>query len=167
MMDLPTLFIGIGMVALIILPMLYFHLDQKKKRAAFLNLFKLRAQQQHVQVTQWDVWSNYCAIGLDTQAKKLYYLKKRGEQEQQLVINLSDVEKCSITHLKRIQNEDQIIDRLELCFAMRAPKGPEKSVEFYSKDESMTLNGELQLVEKWKTIINAHLEVKRSLAIAS
>lgn len=167
MLDLPTLLIGVGMVALIILPILYFHLDQKKKRAAFLQLFKLRAQQQQVQAEQCDMWSNYCAIGLDTQSKKLFYLRKNGEQEQQLAINLADVEHCTVNNLKRMHNGDQIIDRLELCFALRAPKGPVAIIEFYSKDESMTLNGELQLIEKWKTLINANVEIKRVLAVAS
>lgn len=167
MLDLPTLLIGVGMVALITLPILYFQRDQKKKGAAFLQLFKLRAQHQQVQAEHCDVWSNYCAIGLDTQRKKLFYLRKNGEQEQQLVINLADVENCTLNNLKRMHNGDQIIYHLELCFALRAPKGSIIIIEFYSKDESITLNGELQLIEKWKTIINANLETERVLAIAS
>lgn len=167
MIDLPTLSIGLGLVALTILPMLYFYLAQKKRRAAFLNSFLFRAQQQQVQVTQHDVWGNYAAIGLDSQANKIYYLKKKDTQEQQAVINLAEVEKCSVTHLKRVQNEDQVIDKLELCFTFRTAKSSDITLEFYSKDEAMTLNGELQLVEKWKGLITARLSPAKKLALAS
>ena len=166
MMDLTTTLIGLVIVALCILPFIYFHITHKAKKNKFINDFLGQARQQQAQVSQYDVWSNYCAIGLDPNSKKLFYLKKRGDQEQSAFINLSEVDKCSVVNLKRTLNEDQVIDRLGLAFTFHNAKHAEKTLEFYSKDEYLSLNEELQLVDKWKTIVDAHLENKQRLSMA-
>ncbi len=165
-MDLATSLIGLGMVALIMLPILYFHYAQKNKRKKFLNDFISQAEQQQLKVSQHDVWSQYSAIGLDAAANKLFFYSKRGDQEQKSLINLAEVEKCRVNISRIAQNEDQVIDRLELVLTIRNVRSSEKVIEFFSKEEFMTLNGELQLVEKWKTIVNSQLEGRRRLSVA-
>lgn len=166
MMDLTTSLIGLGLVALCIVPVLYFHFAQKAKRNQFIAEFMNLASQHQVKITQHEVWSHFCAIGLDTSANKLFYYKKRGDNVQQLLINLSEVEKCSLINLKKMQNEDEVIDRLALAFSYRNPRAAEKTLDFFSKEDYLALNGELQLVEKWKTIVNAQLDTKKKLAMA-
>jgi hypothetical protein len=160
-MDLTTALIGLAVVALTILPMVYFHLAQKKQKNAFLKGFLAQAAEQQVQVTHHDVWSHYFALGLDPQSNKLFYLKQRDGKEQKVLINLAEVDKCRVVNTKKMLNNDPIIDRLELVFTFKNTRIPEKSLEFFNKGEFMTLSGELQLIEKWKTIANSQLEGKK------
>ena len=166
-MDLITSLIGLGLVVLTILPFVYFHTVNKKNKERFLKEFKALAQQAQVNVTEYDVWSDYFGIGLDANTNKLFYYKKRGGIEDQALINLSEVEACRVINTKKILNDDEVIACLELAFTFSTPRMPEKLLQFYSKEEFMTHNGELQLVEKWKTIVGSRLIAKRKLPLAS
>lgn len=166
-MDLTTTIIGLVITALCVFPLVYMHWSQKKDRQKFLAEFLHLATQQQVVVTQHEVWGNYFGLGLDTKANKLFYYKKRGDKEQKTVINLAEVERCSVLNVKKALNNDQVIDRLELVFTIRNPRAGEKTLEFFSRDEFMTLSGELQLIEKWKVLINTHLESSKKVAFTS
>jgi hypothetical protein len=167
MMDLTTALIGLVIVAMCILPIIYFNAAQKNKRKKFLNDFLALAGQQQLKISQHEVWSNYCAIGIDSDSNKLFYFKKRGDKEEQVLLSLLDIDKCRAINTKRVQNEDQIIDRLELGLSFKNNRISEKTLEFYSKDESMALDMELQLLDKWQKLITAQLEGKRKLAMVS
>lgn len=167
MIDLTTTLIGLGLVALCILPIVYFYYVQKKERKKFLESFLSLTGQQQVNTSQYDVWGHYCALAIDTSANKLFYFKKQGDKEEKALINLAEVERCSVINTKRALNEDQVIDRLELALTFISSRQSEKVLSFYSKDEGPSLNGELQLVEKWKMIISAHLEAKKKPVLLS
>lgn len=166
-MDLTTSLIGLGLVALTILPILYFHFVQKNKRKKYLQDFLNLAAQQQVKITRHAMWGHSCAIGLDDANNKLFYLKKQDNEETKVSINLADVEKCRLLVQRRAQNEEQVIDRLELVFSFRNGRTAEKTMLFYSKEEDLSLNGELQLAEQWQALIRAQLAGNRSMAMAS
>lgn len=166
-MDLTTSLIGLGLVALTVLPILYFHFVQKNKRKRFLQDFLNLAAQQQVKINRHAMWGHSCAIGLDENSNKLFYLKKRDNEDTRLSINLTDVEKCRLQIQRRAQNEEQVIDRLELVFSFRNGRTAEKTLLFYSKDEDLSLNGELQLAEQWQALVNTQLAGHRRMAMAS
>ncbi|MBW3544217.1 MAG: hypothetical protein KY428_01235 [Bacteroidetes bacterium] len=166
-MDLTTSLIGLGLVALTVLPIIYFYFTQKNKRLKFLNGFLSLAAQQQVKITRHALWGHYCAIGLDENSNKLFYLKSQDNEETKAYINLADVEKCRLLIHRRTQNKDQVIDRLELAFGFRNGNSPEKTLLFYSKEEDISLNGELQLAEQWQALISAQLVGNRRIAMAS
>lgn len=156
-MDTLTTIIGLVITALCILPIVYMHWAQKKDKQKFLTEFLHEASLQQMVVSQHDVWGNYYGIGLDTKSNKLFYYKKKGDQVQKIVASLTEVERCSVLNVKKALNEDQVIDRLDLVFTNCNPRAAEKRMEFFSRDESMSLNGELQLIEKWRLLVNAQL----------
>lgn len=166
-MDLVSSLIGLGLVMLTILPFVYFHFSLKKKKQEFTKEFLHLATQHQAVITQYDVWSNYFAIGLDTRTNKLFYYRKREGKEEKALINLADVTKCRVNNIKKTHDGDQVIDRLELVFTYRNGRSSEQALMFFSKEEFMTHNGELQLVEKWSQGINPLLEAKKDLSLAS
>ncbi len=166
MIDLTTAFIGLGMVALCILPIVYFHLAQKSKKKKFVKSFLSHAQEQQLIVSPYDVWGIYHAIGLDAKAHKLLYYKDGAVQEQKVLVNLQDVAKCRVNNVKVALNKDQVIDRLDLVFTFHNARTPEKALSFYSKEEGTSLFGELQLIEKWKTIVSSNLEARKKQTLA-
>lgn len=166
-MDLVSSLIGLGLVMLTILPFVYFHFSLKKKKQEFIKEYLGLAAQHQAVITQYDVWSNYFAIGMDRRSNKLFYYRKLEGKEEKALINLSDIAKCRVHNLKKTQNGDQVIDRLELVFTYRNAKSPEQALMFFSKEEFMTHNGELQLVEKWSKEISLLLDAKRDLSLAN
>lgn len=166
-MDLSSIIIGLCAIAFFVVPIVYVQSAQKKKRKAFLKSFLSLAEQQQLNITQHEVWNQYYAIGLDASTNKLLYLKKRNGEEQKVLIDLAEVEECSVVNSKRTMQDNIIIDRLALAFRFRNPKRAAQTIEFYDKEVSMALNEELRLSEKWKNIINAGLSTPRKTALAS
>ena len=163
-MDLLTAIIGFGALAVCILPLVYFQMAEKKKRNKFLNDFLLSAAEQKVVVTQHEVWGHYYGLGLDARANKLAYLKRWEAKEERIVIDLSEVEKCRVININRTVNDNKIIEQIGLAFSFRNPGLSEKILEFYNKEESMSLNDELLLVEKWAAICSARLQATKKAA---
>jgi hypothetical protein len=167
MMDLTTALIGGILIALCVLPMVYFHRAQQKEKRDFIKEFQQIAAQHGLTISQWDVWGHFLAIGLDTSTNQLFFYGKRNERMIKTLIRLAEVEQCSCVNKKITFNGDQVIDRLELAFVHRHSSIPAQTLMFYHRETSLSLNDELQLTEKWKTIINGQLENRRKLAVAS
>ena len=64
MMDLTTALIGLVIVALCVLPIVYFQIAQKKERNNFLKRFMELAKQQQIAVSTYDVWGHFYATGM-------------------------------------------------------------------------------------------------------
>lgn len=166
-MDLLTAIIGFGAIAACILPLIYFQMAEKKKRNKFLNDFLNSAAEQQVVVTQHEVWGHYYGLGLDVKANKLFYLKRWEGREEKAIIDLSNVERCRVNNVNRIVNDNKIIDRIDLVFNCGQQGTVTKALQFYNKEESMSLNEELMLVEKWASLCNARLSPPKKASIAS
>lgn len=165
-MDLISALIGIVSLAFFIVPIVYLQIMKKNGRKKFLNNFMLLGRQHQVNISQHDFWNHSYAIGLDETANKLFFLKTAANTEQKISINLSEVEKCKLVNKNRTIDNNKIIDSLELVLTFRNPGMPEKTLEFYDREESMSVNEEVQLIEKWNTLINSRLEQKRRLSMA-
>ena len=152
-----SVIIGIITLACFIVPVLYYQGVQKRKRKEFLKNFIGVAQQEQVMVTEYDFWNHGYAIGIDRVKNQLFYLKKKEGKEQKILIDLNVVDRCSLVNQNRLVGDNRTIDRLSLVFSYRNAKHPEKELEFYNKEESMSLNDELQLLEKWKSLVNTKL----------
>lgn len=159
-MDLDSAIIALVLLTLFIGPLAYYLVAQKKKRNIFLKEFIALAEQQKVKFSQLDVWGLYYGLGLDNSTNRIFYFKKRDGKENMVLIALSEVEKCHVNNINRTVNDTKVIDRLELVFKYRNAKFPDLSLEFYDNEESMSLNDELHLTEKWKAIINSSLKVE-------
>ncbi len=157
-MDLGSAIFGIFTLACFIVPVIYLQSKKSKEKKEVLKIFKALAQQQGLIISAHDFWNHCYAIGLDSEQNKLFYFKNQDGREQNVVIDLTEVEKCSVVNVNRMVNDNKIIDRLGLSFAFRNPKLPEKILEFYTKEEGMPVNDEFQLSEKWKAIVDARLQ---------
>jgi hypothetical protein len=163
-MDLGSAIFGIFSLACFIVPVIYLQNVKKKEKKKFLQNFLQLAGQQQLTISQYDCWSHYYGIGIDSSKNKLFYLKKDKETEQKIIIDLSEVEKCFLINKNRNIQGSKVIDQLGLGFSFLHSRLPEKTLVFYNKEESMTVNDELQLSEKWKAIVNANLQVPRRSA---
>jgi hypothetical protein len=169
-MEIGPLLVGIATIVLVVAPFVYLHKAQKNKELRFLNAFLALAEKQSLKITQHEIWNMVYAIGVDPQSKKLFYMKRMGDKELTILIDLSEVEKCRVVNrsrsMKTSHGSSKVIDRLDLGFVNKNHQKPEKYLEFFNGDESLSLRGELPLIEKWCGIINAHLKTGRKKELA-
>ena len=156
-MDLGSVIFGIISLACFIVPIIYLQGKKNKEKKEFLKYFMKLAEQQQLIITEHDFWNHSYAIGIDTQKNKLFYLKKQEGKDQQVLIDLREVERCTIHNSNRTVNNNKIIDSIDLCFTFRNKK-PQKTLSFYNREESLSVNEEHQFSEKWNTLINSRLK---------
>ena len=156
----------IGSVALVamVAPVMYIHKTRKNKETSFISRFNELAMQNNVNIAQPETWNIHYAMGLDAAANKILYLKKNENQENMVVIDLRQVERCRVankTHQVKSNGKNiAVTDSLHLAFILKDKSKADKTVEFYNGDESLCLRGELPLVEKWCDLINQQLKKK-------
>lgn len=145
-------------MVLFIVPFIYIQRSQQKGRQRLLKSFLALAGQQQLRISQHDVWNRRFAIGIDTDQSKLFYLKKQGEEDQTALIDLAQVESCEVGNINRETNGNRVVDRIELHLAFRHARRPHQAIEFYDRAESLSLNEELRLAEKWRAVVDASLQ---------
>lgn len=165
-MDTTEIITGIGLIGLIILPIFLLHLNQKKKEAKFLNNLLSLAKNENSIISQKEFWRECYAIGIDENSKKLLYINKIKDKEQETAIDLSEVEKCRIVTVSRSikipKGNATVIDRIDLVFTINRSELYEKVLEFYDSTTFMTPDGEIPLAEKWQTIVNSNLKINKN-----
>lgn len=157
-MELGSVIFGLLAVACFVVPVIYLQRVKKIEREKVLKEFLLLAEQEQLRISTFDFWNHAFAIGIDTHKNKLFFFKKEEGKAKKMLIDLSEVEKCSLINISRLVNDSRVVDYLGIAFAFKNAKFPEKNLYFYNKEESLSVNDELQLSGKWKDIITAHLQ---------
>lgn len=146
----------------------YMHKVQKSKENKYAKAFLELAAKENIAIDQHEFWNNIYAIGIDKQSKKVLYRKKKDDKEQIALIDLNEVDKCKKVEKSRMiktpSGSSKVIDRLDLVFVYKNSKS-EKALEFYNGDESLSLRGEVPLIDKWNEIINAALKEGKKMTV--
>lgn len=152
----------LAMIAFIfVVPSVWMHINKLKNEKQFRNMLFSLAVASNCTISEFDFWKN-SAIGIDKAMHRLFYIRIAKSEELKKEINLSEIQKCRIINASRsmsVKNGNYTaIDRIELIFTYRDKNKPELGLEFYNSiHDSLTLTGEVQLVEKWAKIVEANL----------
>ena len=118
------------------------------------------AAQHQLSVSHHDFWDPCYAIGVDQNRKQLLYTRKHEERYDQVVVDLTKVEKCIVSSISREVKGDKVIDKVGLLFTYRLGLTLSPThLEFYDKEESLNLNEEFVLAKKWEALVNSYLAV--------
>ncbi len=156
---------AIVLVAMIISPFLLHHLSQKRKEAKIFNDILVLSESENAIISQKETWRQRYVIGIDELSKKIYYINKNKDNEERTIINLSEVDECSINAISRnaktTSGNVTIIERLDLVFTFNKSDKQEKSLQFYDSSVFMSPDNERVLIEKWFGIIKSNLNSAR------
>ncbi|HNS30957.1 MAG TPA: hypothetical protein PKL52_10550 [Tenuifilaceae bacterium] len=159
-MDFGTLLIGIGAVAVMIVPIILIQISNKRKATKKLEGLLNHARLSGINVTSYDIW-NEKLIGLDGNSKKLILFSSINDQSTLKVYNLSEYQSCSVKvdrkGSKSKDNPNLPIERISLNLKTNNPNGVDESVSFYDATLNMTVNNELALAEKWEKVVKTNL----------
>ena len=154
--------IMIGMIVFIfVVPSLWIYISSLRKEKQLKNkLFQLAATNSCA-ISEFDFWKN-SAIGLDKDKHRIFYVRDIKSEEYKKEVDLSEIQKCRVINASRSMHNKNgnytAVDRLELMFTFRDKTKPELGLEFYNTThDSLSLAGEVQLVEKWSGIVDKEL----------
>lgn len=157
-MDLLNSIIGTLFVAICITPIIIINIKNKKKEKKALQSLINMAEKQNCNIHQYE-HCNHLLIGIDNIKKVVFLYTKKNEIETNQFINLNDYIDCKIHQKDRLieHNNHIIIENLYLTFIPKLKNNNEVKLEFYNSENTMQLNGELQFIQKWLTIIKKEM----------
>ncbi len=169
-MDFQTIITGAIIIALCFLPYIYMSKRGKKREQKFFQLLLNKSKQLNYNITNYEVMGNII-IGLDETTQELFFLRKVNDEERFQHLNLNEVKQIRLNNLNRMvgaaKNQQKVLDKLQLVFVFKKSSNPEVIFEFFNSDESLIVNGELQLIEKWAKILNEKITVKPIIKTAA
>jgi hypothetical protein len=161
-MDKASTLLVIGIIVLTALPFIIFDVFKKMKKKKFWKNYIYLSEKANLKFSQKEVWNNCYAIGIDSDSMKLFYFNKNDDKEDGTLIDLAEVEKCRIVntdrHLKGMNINNNIANRLELVFTYHNSGIPEKGLEFYMNTEFMPTTDDFAQAENWLKIVNSYLK---------
>lgn len=140
-----------------IVPIIMINQRGKRKRQLMTNRLSQFAQERNSNLDEAEVW-NESVIGVDKSKHKLFFIKNVAGEELHSHIDLNEVKKCQLVNVKKtLPGNDGgfMIEKLELQFDFHDKSKPGTSWEFYNMNkDQLTVNGELQVIEKWHKLVN-------------
>lgn len=164
-MSLTTILTIVALILVCVLPFVIMNIRNKKSEKKFLQVLLDHASKNGITISQHDILGNQ-AISLSERDDVVLYLKRRNNNDQILQVDLAQIDRCYINKPTRssVDGNYSTTDRIELRFMSRDKGKPETVFELYNLEyDSLSMNGELQLADKWQAIINDGLK-KRSKA---
>jgi hypothetical protein len=157
-MDLGTTIVGIVIILICIIPFALMSINSRKKEKKLLQGLTEIAERNNCKLSRYELWNN-STIGIDDTSLMIFYTRKSKDIETSQQINLAETQKCRVINLSRtVRNKEgnfKVVEKLELAFSFQDINRGDVVLEFYNADyDSLTLTGELQLVEKWCKLFN-------------
>lgn len=162
-MDTGTTIMGLGFLFFCIIIFLIMIQKNKKKEMKLLKALGALAKGSNCKIVQYDIWKN-SAIGIDDATSILFFIRNTEDHSASFQIDLSAMQHCRIINSRKTEsNEDgkfSVIEKLELAFTNMDKNKDDSILLFYTLDnDTFSLNGELQLIEKWYKITSNTIAV--------
>lgn len=155
-MDITSIIIVVILFGSFIVPIVWVSRAKKAKEKKRLLALSQFAESHKGKISEYDLWKDR-AIGIDREQHFLFFIRHHSGGEQKIALRLSEISKCK-TASKTKPGQHTGYDHLDLVLVHRENGEQETKLNFYnSETDSLTLTGELQLIEKWGKIANEEL----------
>lgn len=161
-MNVTTILAIVALILVCVLPFVTMNIRHKKSEKQFLQVLLDYAAKNGITISQHDILGSQ-VIGLSERGDTILHLRRRNNKDQILQVDFAQIDRCYINRPTRssVDGNYSATDRIELRFTSRDKSKPDTVFELYNLEhDSMSMNGELQLAEKWQTIVNGGLKKK-------
>lgn len=155
-MELSSIFIGVGIFLLFMLPVVYLILTQNKKRKVKTQKLYEIGKNNNLNLELIET-TDMVVLGLDINARKLVIVEPMNNNNFG-VINLEEIKSCKIKTTSAGQKENNYLHvALELFEKASGRKSFE--IVYYDDDVDLNLDPEAELLraKKWHETISTHL----------
>jgi hypothetical protein len=153
-MDTTTILLTLIVLTLCALPIVIAKRSKAKKENELKETISKLAGNSNTRIDQFDRWNNK-AVAIDNLTNRLFFISGNGNAHR--LIDLSAIQQASVikTHYNG-GGESSGIKKVELYLVPKEKGKPNIELEFYDSDhDSLTIRDELQLAEKWSTIVES------------
>lgn len=141
---------GVAIVLAFILPIYYFIASKSKETKAVKTSLHNFLSPLGLSVGEMDILGSKI-IGLDNNKSHLYFYQVEKTQVPPVVLPLENFSSCRV---QSSANGSGPIQKVELIFEPKSKTGVAHHIPVFDMYKDMQLQGELQLAEKWKNIVN-------------
>jgi len=165
-MDLNSILGWSGTLLAIAGLVVFVRVRNQKREKRTISALKSLARENNCTISEYDHWDK-TLIGIDrNETNKLIFIRTTPLKEIRNVIDLSEAIGCRMAKSERtIKNDKETvttIDRIEVVISFHSKK-EDLSLEFYNSDyDKLVLTGELQLAQKWTSMIKSRISSNRS-----
>jgi hypothetical protein len=132
-------------------------ISRRNKKKKILNTVKEIANKSNCNITEFEVFGDFI-IGIFENDESSYFFKYVKDQKLAQTIHLNEIKSSEIRTANRNYQSGgenfSMIEKLEINFLPSEPGKPYILMEFYNVEESIQLDEEYRLIEKWVKIIN-------------
>jgi len=160
--DLFSIILGIIALSFFFVPVIYFEYFKKRTTKKLTSHFNDIAKTKNLNLSQVDVWSDKYAIGVDTIANQLMYLKQINGEDETLLIELHDVKSCRISKevegTKTQKGSQRGLKKIYLQIDFLSPEKNQEIISFYDEKNGDSVREEITLADKWSKLINSKIK---------
>lgn len=167
-----SIIISIVMLSFFFVPIIYDKMSKSSGTRKMRSQLFAAAKELNLTLSEWDVWHDAYAIGLDPASRKVLYLHLNQVADQREVLDLSGIQTCRVKKaehsVKKSDKRLDAIDGIELRVLFTDEKLPELRLSFYRNEKGRAVQNELMLADKWANIIRRNVTSgERIMALAS
>jgi len=155
-MEMKTFIMVIITVLVVVAPFAFVYIKNKNRSNKSNSVLKKYAIEYNSNIDQSDTLSNI-AIGIDSSQKKLFFVRYSKKFEYEQIINLNDIKDVKLINEKRSvktgKSSTLVVEKIEIVLVNKTSNRPNIVLELYNENIHMTLSGEVQLANKWVTIL--------------
>ncbi|MFC7356739.1 hypothetical protein ACFQO1_03495 [Jejudonia soesokkakensis] len=164
-MESGMIIITVVLFTLIIVPILLIGFNTTSQSKTLLKGLRSLIEQDKGSMSKHIEHTTFI-LGLDEIKKTLYFFKKAEGVETSKKIDLTQVRICEVakttTRVKKEKGFEDIVDTISLRFT-KIQSDEIELIDLYNEDDSLPVNGELDIAENWKTIVNQLILNKESI----
>jgi len=155
-MDTVSTLIGLGLLALFMLPILYLIWQQNNKEKNRLKNLRNISTQNNLTSDTFEI-SNNLLLGLDSKANKLLIIEPTNKMQHR-VLDLTEIKNSKVSSQPFPENR-KLIKSISLDLSKNDSDQNPLKIIFYDEDDNENNNASERLViaKKWQGIINAKL----------
>lgn len=154
--EFADLLVGAILIAICVIPFVILNAKIRKRKKLLLSQIVSLANSKHCQIDNYEVFANHI-IGLDKSKGHVFYYQNHDKTNHGQEIDLSTIGHCQVKvnshQFENGSNKKKVIDSVDLILTPKS-KTTNIQLEFFNKDITTQLVGELQSAEKWSRLMN-------------
>ncbi|MCA9747638.1 MAG: hypothetical protein R2863_09755 [Candidatus Kapaibacterium sp.] len=155
-MEMKTFIMVSITVIVVVAPFVIVYLKNKCKTGKTKSVLSKYSSLYNSNIDESDTLGNM-AIGIDYKQRRLFFIKHYKSKEVEQIIDLNEIKSVKLVNEKRSvktgKTSTLVVERIELVLAKKDNSNQNIILEIYNENVNMVLSGEVQLANKWNTIL--------------
>lgn len=156
--------LGLVAIMIFIVPFVVMYYNRLKREKLMLRPLEALSKEHNSALNQHEFCGDFI-IGMDENKNFVFFVKIKDEEVISQFVDLSDIQGCQVLKKTRSgangNGNFALVESIELGFTSRNHGKVETKFKFYSDETNMQLAGEVQVAEKWSTLINNKLNNRK------